>query len=134
MLANNLTLDDEEAVQEDLRQLEAEAVRLVIVCPVFLVTDLSVQLGTIADVPIQLPHIPTAVPVPEMPTGASSISFTLYYRLMKDPKYLNRSSKQPLRQRSRSRHNRLRAFPYSFEYIRCYTFQEGIYKNDRSLA
>lgn len=35
MLANNLTLDDEEAVQEDLRQLEAEAVRLVIVCSVF---------------------------------------------------------------------------------------------------
>ena len=35
MLANNLTLDDEEAVQEDLRQLEAEAVRLVIVRPFF---------------------------------------------------------------------------------------------------
>jgi len=35
MLANNLTLDDEEAVQEDLRQLEAEAVRLVIVRLIF---------------------------------------------------------------------------------------------------
>jgi len=31
MLANNLTLDDEEAVQEDLRQLEAEVVRHVFV-------------------------------------------------------------------------------------------------------
>jgi len=46
-----------------------------------LVTDLSVQLGTIAEEPLQLPHIPTAVPVPEIPTGAPSISFTLYNHL-----------------------------------------------------
>ncbi|KAL9715931.1 Vacuolar protein sorting-associated protein 20 [Leucoagaricus gongylophorus] len=49
MLANNLTLDDEEAVQEDLRQLEAEV------------------LGKIAEDPILLPHIPTTVPVSGMP-------------------------------------------------------------------
>lgn len=49
MLANNLTLDDEEAVQEDLRQLEAEV------------------LGKTAEDPILLPHIPTTVPVSGMP-------------------------------------------------------------------
>lgn len=104
MLANNLTLDDEEAVQEDLRQLEAEAVRLVPIRPFFII-NLSVQLGTIAEVPLQLPHIPTTVPASEMRTGASNISFTLYHHLIQNSKYSNRSPKQHLWQSSR--HNSL---------------------------
>ncbi|KAF5355781.1 hypothetical protein D9756_004063 [Leucocoprinus leucothites] len=50
MLANNLTLDEEEAVQEELRQLQAEA------------------LGKVEERPVQLPHVPTTQPMPETPT------------------------------------------------------------------
>lgn len=129
MLANNLTLDDEEAVQEDLRQLEAEAVRFVLIRP-FFVTDLSVQLGTTAGVPLQLPRIPTTVPVSEMSTGASSISSTLYYHLSQIPRTRTGTRSNPY---GKGRARGITTFAlYSFEYIRCCTFQEGIYRNDHS--
>lgn len=59
MLSNNLTLDDEDAVQEELRQLQAEIVRTNIGVASIDVSNYLIQKGT---KDVELPSVPEGSP------------------------------------------------------------------------
>ena len=70
MLANTLSVEDEEAVQAELRELEAEAVCEPTLQAFLPYTDfIRTQLGVpVAQKPVVLPSVPVDKPVSEPPT------------------------------------------------------------------
>ena len=75
MLSNTLTLDEEDAVQEELRQLQEDAVRgFSLSCSSHLIVFLLLQLREAKpDRPINLPSVPSAEPITE--PGVSFVDF-----------------------------------------------------------